>query len=290
MKKTLLYHLYANDNFENIGIYRLHYECLTYYIKQFDEAIFYVTVDNLNNKPLVNKLITWVSDICQDVPFDIKVRVNELPYEGKTLMTEIIEKRQQIEGMVFFCHTKGNTRVNVNFEELFQQEMGTIDTKSIIYWVLALYFYGLNFIDEAEYILYGGKRPSELFYGPILTQLKDQTSSPMLRMNKGNCFYQGTFYWINTEKFSNYIDRKVIEIPKLDDRYWAEMLPGVVGGRLKYGDGCASHNDTAINDDFNLYKMSINEWEELINILGNSDEFWNFHDYIMKKVLEKRDN
>ena len=50
------------------------------------------------------------------------------------------------------------------------------------------------------------KEKEEMFYGPLLTQLNDPSKSSILRMNKGNCHYQGTFYWINMAKFNNLID------------------------------------------------------------------------------------
>ena len=156
--------------------------------------------------------------------------------------------------------------------------------ESLIRWCTALYFYGLNFKDEMERLLMGNPRASEIFYGPLLTQLKDPSVSPMLRMNKGNCFYQGTFYWINMNKFNNYIDRGIISVPEVDDRFWTEMLPGVIGGRYLFGDGCSSHNDVAINDDFNLYTMNEKEWNYLLNILGNSQEYFDFYGKIISEL------
>jgi hypothetical protein len=285
MKKTLVYNLYINEKFENKGIYKIHYECLKYYMHIFDEAIFQLNVDNLSDTKLINKGLNWISEISQNISFTVKVKKNTLPYEGKTLLEEIINKRHDMEGMVFFAHSKGSTRLDLDFKEIFQEEMGTINEMSLVCWIFALYFYSLNFIDEAEGLLYGRQRPSELFYGPLLTQLKDPSSSPMFRMNKGNCFYQGTFFWINIEKFTNYMDRGVIKVPLMDDRYWAEMLPGAVGGRYLFGDGCSSHNDVAINDEFNLYKMNKKEWELLTSILGDENEFWNFYQKLTENIF-----
>ena len=285
MKKTLLYHLYVDNEIEEENyFYRLHQACLSYYIHVFDETIFYIAVDDLNNKNVINKAFEWVSSICKNKSFIVKVVENKLPFESGTLMAEVINKRKNIDGMIFFAHTKGKRHIPNDLKVINDEVKNEVNINSMINWVLSLYFYSLNFIDEAENLLYGKVRPSELFYGPFLTQLKDPTSSPMLKYNKGNCHYAGTFYWINTEKFNNYLDKNIIELPKLDDRYWAEMLPGVVGGRYRYGDGCASHNDIAINDDFNLYKMNESTWDYLLNVLGDKDEFIRFRNIILDKI------
>lgn len=267
----MVFHLYISDNdFENNIFYKIHYNCLKYYIDIFDEVIFYLTVDDINNRELINRGFYWISDICRNVVFSVKVKENKIPYESDTFYKEIVEKRHTYEGVVFFAHSKNCTCY-------LREENQT----TLIHWLIALYFYSLNFIQEMEELLYGKRRPSEIFYGPLLTQLRDVHSSPMLRMNKGNCFYQGTFFWININKFNNYIDRGVRELPKLDDRYWTEMLPGTIGGRYKYGDGCTSHRDVAITDEFNLYAQDEENWRYLINVLGDSDDFWLFHEKIL---------
>lgn len=287
MKKIFIYNLYSNNQtITDDKSFKLHQECIKYYKHIFDEFIFYLTVDDLNNKELIKDLTNWVSETCEGSIFTIKVRKNTKLCETETFKNEVWEKRKDYKDcFVFFAHSKNATRIKkdltMNYHPLFNND---IIVDSLLKWCVALYFYSFNFIDEMEKLLYGLPRASEIFYGPLLTQLKDPSVSPMLRMNKGNCFYSGTFYWINMNKFNNYIDKGIVDVPLLDDRFWTEMLPGTIGGRFSYGDGCSSHNDVAINDDFNLYKMNDGEWDYLLSILGNKHEFYEFYDKMINKI------
>jgi hypothetical protein len=204
--------------------------------------------------------------------------------ETKTFKEEILNKRKDYkDSFVFFAHSKNATRLSKTLDNIDVNDFLLTKPKCLIFWCMALYFYGLNFKDELEKRLIGYPRPNELFYGPILTQLNNPELSPMFKYNKGNCYYQGTFFWINMNQFNNYIDNSIVSLPEIDCRYWTEMLPGVMGGRFRYGDGCASHNDMAITDDFNLYKDE-EKINELVDILGNSEEFWEFYNNIINKV------
>ena len=281
MKKILVFHVYADDIITDNKTYKVHQLCLKHYKNVFDKFIFYLVVNDINNSIIITDFTRWVTEICGNIPFDIKVRKNNSLCEAQTFKEEILEKRKEYkDSFVFFGHTKNATRLDKEINEIKRNDIELSENYTLIKWCIALYFYSLNFNDEVERMLLGNPRASEMFYGPILTQLKNPSVSPMLRMNKGNCHYQGTFYWINMNKFNNYIDRDIIKIPEIDDRFWTEMLPGVVCGRNLFGDGCSSHNDVAINDDFNLYKMNEWEWNYLIKILGNSDEYWEFYEKI----------
>lgn len=284
MKKILVYHLYVNDIITDNKSYEIHRLCLKHYKSVFDKMIFYICVNDLSNIEIINDAMSWVSSICLDKHFEIKVRKNTYLCESNTFKEEILEKRQEYRDcFIFVAHSKNATRLSKNLDSI-SFEIDVVE-KSLINWCIAVYFYSLNFIDEMERMLLGVPRPSEIFYGSLLTQLKDPTSSPMLRMNVGNCFYSGCFFWINMNKFNNYLDKGIKSLPLIDDRFWLEMLPGVMGGRHLYGDGCCSHNDIALNDDFNLYNSNEEIWEYIINILGNNDEYWQLNNNIIQQIL-----
>ena len=270
MKKILVYHLYIFDGFLVDEFMKLHKLCLKDYINVFDESRFVITVNDLNNKSLISDGFKWVSEITVGKKFSIKVKENTSLYEVDTFKEEILDNIDTLRDYVFFAHSKGNSK-NIS--------VPSYNKESVMRWVCALYYFSLNFIDEVEDRFCGHGRASEIFYGPLLTQYKDPSVSPMLRLNKNNCFYQGTFYWINMRKLSNYLKEGIVKLPEIDDRYWAEMLPGVICGREEYGDGLASHKDIAITDDFNLYSMNDEEWQFLSNLLGEPD----FIQYMSKK-------
>jgi hypothetical protein len=285
MKKVLVYNLYAKDIITDNKCYAIHQKCIEYYKDIFDNMIFYLSVDDLSNVELVRNMSEWVTQTCIGKNYEIKIRQNTKLCESKIFKEEIIDKRELYKDtFIFFGHAKNATRLDKNLN--VDGDDFTVNVDSIIKWSIALYFYGLNFQDELDNRLLGYPRQSEMFYGPLLTQLNDPSKSSILRMNKGNCHYQGTFYWINMNAFNNYINRNIIELPLIDNRYWVEMLPGVVGGRYKYGDGCSSHYDVAITDDFNLYKLDEDNWIYLANILGDGNEFWEFYNRIMREVID----
>lgn len=278
MKKTLLYNMYVDGFVTEHKMYDIHKRCLMYYSHVFDKMIFYVNVNDLNNTVLIDDAINWIMEICGDKPYDIKVRKNTKLCECETFREEILLNRNaHKDTLVFFAHSKNVSRVDENLIPYVTNIPFLVD--SVLKWSTTLYFYSLNFIDEMESRLLGCPLPPEIFYGPLMTQLRDPTTSPMLRMNKGNVFYAGCFWWLNVNKLFNYIDNDIIKLPEIDDRYWLEMLPGVIGGREKFGDGCVSHNDVAIFDDFNLYISTPEIWDEIIYILsqGKDEGYWDFH-------------
>lgn len=285
MKKIFVFNLYSNNQkITDNKLFEIHKNCIKYYKHVFDELIFYLNVDDLNDCELINDLIKWVSEVCEGLNFTIKVRKNTKLCEAETFRNEILNGRKKYEDcFVFFGHSKGSSLLdkdlNVNLER-----MNSNSNESLLKWCVGLYFYSFNFIDEIEKIFHGCPRASEMFYGPFLTQIKNPENNPILRMNKNNCHYQGTFYWINMNKFNNYIDRGIIDLPLIDDRFWVEMLPGTICGRNEWGSGCSSHNDVAINDDFNLYIMNNREWEYLLDVLGDKNSFYEFYNKIMSNI------
>lgn len=285
MKKTLVYNLWVNELITDSKVYEIHRLCLKYYRHVFDKMIFYLTVDDLNNTEIINNAMSWIADVCEGKIYEIKVRKNTYLCESETFREEILSNRDlHKDSFVFIAHAKGVN--NLNKDLTINERHFYRIPESIIKWCIGAYFYSLNFIDEAEALLLGKFRSSEMFYGSFLTQLKNPEASPMYRLNKGNCHYSGTFYWININKFWEYKDNGIISLSQIFDRYWLEMLPGMIGGRKLYGDGCASHDDTAITEDFDLYQMHDDQWYELTNILGNPDEFWEFYNFIISELYK----
>ena len=266
MKKILVYHLFVDDTFKDNISYNLHKECLQMYGDVFDEMTFVIRVNDMNRKDIIETATNWVLEVSGDKPLTIKIKENHPWFEVQTFKEEILENVDTLRDYVFFAHNKGALRMDG------RDNYTKTDPESVLRWIFGLYYFSLNFMNEVEDRFSGHVRASEMFYGPFLTQYRDPSVSPMLRYNKNNCFYQGTFYWINMPKFSNYIKQGLITLPEVDDRYWVEMLPGVVCGRELFGDGLASHKDKAILDDFNLYKMNEEQWRWMTGeVLGEPD-------------------
>lgn len=272
MKKILIFHLFAFRGFTNNSITKIHERCLKHYLNIFDESKFIVAVDDLSDKDTISEAFNWVSSIYSgNSKFDFRVKLNTELYESDTLKEEILDNIDTLRDYVFFGHLKGISNNN---------DRDGVNKESLKWWVCGLYYFSLNFVDEVIDRFSGHSRASEMFYGPFATVYTNPSASPMLKLNHNNCFYQGTFYWINMKKFSNYLKEGIIKLPEIDDRYWAEMLPGVICGRECYGDGIASHKDIAITNDFNFYLLSKEGWYQLSNILGEP-KFMEFSDKII---------
>ena len=273
MKKILIFHMFAFRGFTNSDFTKIHEQCLKHYIDVFDESRFIVVVNNLSDNEAILEAFNWVSNITHGNRFSFKVKPNTELFEVDTFKEEILDNVDTLRDYVFFAHLKGITE---------NTSVPYYEKNSVLRWVCGLYYFSLNFIDEVTARFSGHARASEMFYGPFPTVYNDPSVSPMLRMNHNNCFYQGTFFWLNMRKFSNYLKEGIIKLPEIDDRYWTEMLPGVICGREEYGDGIASHYDIAITNDFNFYAMTREEWNHLSNIL-REPKFMEFSDNIMNK-------
>ena len=286
MKKVLLFHLYVNDIISDNKNYSIHKECLKYYKNVFDELIFYICVSDINNHEIINDAISWVNEICIGSKYDIKIRQNTCFCETETFKSEVIDNRERYkDSLVFITHTKNVTRLHKDLSLNAYPDENGYDTipESIIKWCIGMYFYNLNFPNEVEQKLIGCPLPAEIFYGTFLTCFNKTTHSKF-NMVKSNCFYVGTSYWINMNKFNNYIDEGKIKLPSIDDRYWFEALPGVICDIKNYGDGLSTHDRVYITDDFDLYKMNDEEWKYLIYILGDQDEFWNLYNNVINSI------
>lgn len=274
MKKILIFHLFAFRGFTNSDFTKIHEMCLKNYIHIFDESRFVVVVDNLSDSAAISEAFNWVLGITNGRKFSIKIKPNTELFEVDTFKEEILDNVDVLRDYVFFAHLKGITE---------NTSVPRYERNSVLRWTCGLYYFSLNFIDEVTARFSGHTRASEMFYGPFVTVYNDPSVSPMLRMNHNNCFYQGTFYWINMRKFSNYLKEGLIKLPEIDDRYWVEMLPGVICGRECYGDGIASHMDVAITNEFNFYAMNDEEWKFLSKILKEPD-FMTFSDKILETI------
>ncbi len=286
MKKVLLYNLYINDFISDNKNYLIHKECLKYYKNIFDEMIFYVSYDEYVNEYMINDAIYFINDVCSDKEYSIKIRKNTYLCESENFKYELIDNREFYkDSLVFIAHSKNVSRLGKNLELLSPPGHNGSDVipESIIKWCIALYFYSLNFIKECEGKLLGMPCESDLFYGSMLMQFKSEHFGS-ISINKSLENYAGSFYWINMAKFNNIISSKKLVLPNVDDRYYFEKLPGNICNRSAYGGGMSSHKDVWLTDGFDLYKMNVDEWNYLIEVLKDSDEFWTFYNNIMSKI------
>lgn len=264
-KKKLIYHLYVGEDFEtNIG-YKIHFNCLKHYINLFDSVIFVICIDEYLRNELLLKVYTWVNNLNFNGRITIDVVANTFLRESITFKDYVVDANVSGE-FVFFAHSKGIT--NLRNENCNQQ--------GIITWIILMYFYNLNFIREIENVFNGENCRPEIFYGSPLVKFNKE-AYPVLG-HRSSCEYSGTFFWINGPRFYNC--RKIGAFPDIviGGRDFAEQYPGYFCDREIYGQGLASHNDACLDGHFfDFYNLTSDEWEHVVEILGNASEFSIFY-------------
>lgn len=214
--KRLVYHFYlSNDYCDNVAN-KVHFECLKYYASIFDEIVIVFACDDNLDSDLKEKASKYFLDIlgCNG-RITFKYVPNDIMREAQTFYDEIVTKMDILDGITFFAHNKGYSNVMDN----------SINTQSILEWIIGMYFMSLDDIDDVSKCLID--YPVPLFYGSYL--MKDDAIS-----NKYHAYYAGTFFWIHTMKAYNIVTyKKGMKMPVLYDRRYAELFPGNIGERTE---------------------------------------------------------
>lgn len=269
MQKTLIYHLYCDDDFETNYANFVHKRCLQHYIGLFDEVRFTIAVDDLSNDALIKKGIEWIFDLGHTGKKDIRIVENGEYFEVGTFKSEILDSADKLDGAVFFAHNKASTNMVKD---------GTVN-ESILKWVIGMYFYNLEFVDEVEGFFTGKTRAPEVFYGAFLSYFTKERTSMVHAMpnNHSGLEYAGTFYWINMPKYRNSVKCGIIKTTEPDSRFFAEEFPGMFFERYAYGCGMTSHNDAIFDaTEITFYNLSKRGWDYAISVLGDGDKFIEF--------------
>lgn len=207
MKKRLLFHLYAGNEWIANEAIRIHLSCIKHYCSIFDDVVIVVAMDDENEHLLPEIKNTIVNVV--DVPsLTIKVVKNTPLREAKTFYDEAVN--DNYNGLTFFAHSKGasniaNSRYNCSY---------------IIDWILGLYWLSLNFVDEAEQcLLCSTQNMNSPFFGSFACIERD-----------GNLFeraaYSGAFYWVNMGYVKNEMSINGFDFPVMSTRMFAEEFPG----------------------------------------------------------------
>ena len=277
MKKILVYHLYCGKDFSENMANKVHFMCLSKYIKVFDEIRFTISVDDLSDRDTIADGLQWILSLNHNGVKNFRIVKNTELYEVETFKTEILEGYENLDGYVFFAHNKGTMNMKnpqVNGETIFR-------------WVCGMYFYNFEFLNEVEGYFNGNLRASEVFYGTFLTQFPKYRTNVCHAMpnNISGLEYSGTFYWINMPKYKNCRMVGTVKDVEPDSRYFAEEYPGMWFERYAYGCGMTSHNDAILDaTNLNLYYADDKKWDEVLAILGEADRFKEFLNEIRKKI------
>lgn len=214
--KNIVFHFYAPEGFENNEAIKIHLACLKRYSHIFDNALFIISVNDINDTALIGAAEKAIID-CGFRNIKFKVSENDCYCEAVTFKKEIIDKLGSFDGITFFGHTKGVTNVvNPNMDKI-----------SVLKWVAGMYYLNLNFVEEAESVLV--KEFKYSMFGAYKV-VDDKIE------NANRRWYAGTFYWINTNRLANNMKQRGIQIPRLHDRGYAEFIAGELDNLGSHGD------------------------------------------------------
>ena len=142
IKKHLIFSFFIPNDYEtNIAI-KMHYACLWKYHDLFDSAEFFIASTDESKKYVDSVKLSLLNIFpCKDIR--LKEIENDLFYESRVLKDYVIDKLDEFkETMIFFGHTKGTNDVT--------RYGGPGEGNRFLKWIYGLYFYSLEFIDEAE--------------------------------------------------------------------------------------------------------------------------------------------
>lgn len=221
-KKRMVFHFYINSGWENSITNKIHLKCLELYGYIFDEIVFVINIDDVNDIETIKKFQLKMLDLGLTPRMSFKVVENHYLRDSKTFYDEVVLNMDKYDGLTFFGHNKGLTNINI------------MDKEVVSRWITSMYYFSLEYINEVIYLLTDGR---EMSYGPLLVNIDDKYLPQTLDngddksvflersnvvLGKNKYFYMGTFFWLNTMVLNDYISRNNIELPKLCDRWYAE--------------------------------------------------------------------
>ena len=213
MKKKLVFHFYADENWCNNRAVRIHLKCLKHYSYVFDEVLIVLSISNELNSTEIYKIKEEIIKAINVPVLTIKT-VNNTPLrEAKTFYDEVVLGDTD-NYLIFFGHTKGYT----NYTD-------DIITNSVDDWIIGLYFLSLEYYEEAEKKLCLSTRDENSFFFGSFCQVA-WDGSPSVGSS-----YAGSFFWLNMGTIKSHLTAEY-RLPPLNDRYYAEFFPGLCYGPL----------------------------------------------------------
>ena len=209
VNKRLVFNFQAKRGYTDEPFYKAHLACLEHYAGVFDEAVFVISVKDINDIVLIDSVKHDIVSLfnCRNITI-ITEKLDEY-YESRVFYDMVYKKLGQLDGLTFFAHTKGVCDENFKFDE-----------KAGVDFIASLYYLSLSDVDEVSYKLIHDK---SMFYGTFMN-----TNGGEYMMNKNQYHYLGGFYWLNSTLVNKYIDFKKLGEFNLTDRYFNESFPGEI--------------------------------------------------------------
>ena len=242
MVKKLIYYFYLTPDFKANVANRINFECLRRYAHVFDCADIYLSLNDTSNTDLIQEAEHMFVSMPFNGNISFKVVENTKYCESKIIKEEILDKVGTLDCLVFFAHAKG-------YKSVFDNRN---DSENVKKWIVGCYFLSLEYISEMERFIGDCTEYSFSAYGsfPVFYpdgKIKESELNEWDKIFPGNIkynwYYSGTFFWLNTVKFYNYMHVFSPELPKLDNRYFGERMLGNIFPIDRNGFG---HNERSL--------------------------------------------
>lgn len=265
--RILVFHLYVyrDENYFNNVAYRFHLECLKRYSHLFTKACFNISTDNINDSETINKVKHDLID-CNFNNIEIIVTENNYYCEVNTFKYFILDRIEQLNGLIFFGHTKGIINVidGINYPD------------NILNWVYSMYFFNLEdeyYRDMERRLIHSYGGPQNTFYGTLRAIIYDYNVS----------FFPGTFYWINIKKLREDNLKGEIRIPEICNRNFCEELPYIYKKENNPYNGVASFCNKDVK---NIWLYNNNNWNDISSFLsnGNNEKYLETYNIIRRSI------
>ena len=277
--KRLIFYLYITEDFFERKTNLVTMECLRRYSKIFDCADFYLSIDDVHNYELINRVENIIINLGFDKDISFKIHQNNEYRESAIVKSEIVDKLDTRDEVIFFGHGKGFTNLE------------TYEENSMIHWLLGCYYLSLEFADEAMHLITGMNTFSAYGSFPLLLEKRSmeddylaQNELYLGRIKYGWC-YSGTFFWLNVPKLYDHMQIFKQNPPKIFDRYYSEKFLGNV---MSYNSNATGHNLRFLFSGNNMYNDGVAE--ECIKFVLNEDEqpaYYQFREEILNAVKER---
>ena len=278
-KKRLIFYLYITDDFFERKTNLVTIECLRKYSHIFDFADFYLSIDDVNNYELINKVENLLINVGFKKNISFTIHQNDDYRESEVIKEELVDKLKDIDDLVFFAHGKGFTNLTM------------YDETSMLHWLVGCYYLSLEFADEAVALITGMN--TFMSYGsfPLVMKQKELPDDYLTkdelylgRIKYGWC-YSGTFFWVNPPRLVDHMAIFRQEVPKMHDRYYSEKFLGNV---MSFESNATGHNLRYLYHTNNMYNDGVAE--NCIRFILGADEtmrYYDFYNEIMNNVKER---
>ena len=265
MRRRLYFYLYEQSDIETNIAFKVHEIMLKKYIHVFDELNFIVAVNDTEKDG--EKALEWIRGVCESakVSFAVKIVDNIKIRESRVVKEDILPMiENECEDEIFFAHSKGITDVN----------MAVRDKESVLRWVISMYYYSLEHIDDVD-----KKLENRGFYGSLLTHFYYG------KMNDTNekthrTFYIGNFYWLKPSQLKGKLIENVYKSME-NSRFLAENFP------LCYPiEELSSYNDAVTDSrEADLYYLKTYRWPEYLSRYGDVEEVFSLQNLVLTNAI-----